>query len=135
MTSFVKDGPRTRTVQPALASRVDSRRDSHEAICSDLTAPTLNLVAAEHQPLLLTSVELASGSPDAVMNVVRRVRAAAGKPAGTGLKTRHHTLDLPFDESVSKTVPRHPHLPTLDMSKRHAPNCRTSIHATTSRCY
>jgi uncharacterized protein len=77
------DGPRTRTVQPALASRVASRRDSHEATCSDLTAPTLNLVAAEHELLRSTSVELASGSPDAVMNVVGRVQAAGAGGDGS----------------------------------------------------
>jgi len=68
--------------------------EPHEAICSDLTAPTLNLVAAEHEPLRSTSVELASGSPDRVIRVVRR--------AGTSDR------DLPFG------------VPTLDMPQRHA---------------
>jgi len=68
--------------------------EPHEAICSDLTAPTLNLVAAEHEPLRSTSVELASGSPDRVISLVRRAGAMGG--------------DLPFD------------IPTLDMPTRHA---------------
>jgi len=68
--------------------------EPHEAICSDLTAPTLNLVAAEHEPLRSTSVALASGSPDRVIGLVRRARAME--------------RDLPFD------------VPILDMPKRHA---------------
>jgi hypothetical protein len=67
--------------------------EPHKAICSDLTAPTLNLVAAEHEPLRSTSVELASGSPDRVITVVRR----AGEERA-----------LPFD------------VPMLDMPTRHA---------------
>lgn len=72
--------------------------EPHEAICSDLTAPTLNLVAAEHEPLRLTSVELASGSPERVIGVVRH--------AGANLK---RAGQLPFEE-----------VPTLDMPSRHA---------------
>lgn len=68
--------------------------EPHEAICSDLTAPTLNLVAAEHEPLRSTSVELASGSPDHVLTLVRRAGAME--------------RDLPFD------------VPRLDMPQRHA---------------
>jgi len=69
-------------------------KEPHEAICSDLTAPTLNLVAAEHGPLRSTSVELASGSPECVLSLVRRARAMQD--------------GLPFD------------VPTLDMPTRHA---------------
>jgi hypothetical protein len=54
--------------------------EPHEAICSEQTAPTLNLVAAEHEQLRSASVKLAAGSPDRVMDVVHRV--------GAGLKTR-----------------------------------------------
>jgi hypothetical protein len=39
--------------------------EPQEAIGSDLTAPTLNLVAAEHEPLRSKSVELASVRPNA----------------------------------------------------------------------
>ena len=38
--------------------------EPHEAICSEQTAPTLNLVAAEHEQLRSASVDLADGSPD-----------------------------------------------------------------------
>jgi hypothetical protein len=68
--------------------------EPHKAICSDLTAPTLNLVAAEHEPLRSTSVELASGSPDRVITLVRRAGAME--------------RELPFE------------VPTLDMPQRHA---------------
>jgi hypothetical protein len=38
--------------------------EPHEAICSHRTAPTLNLVAAEHEPIRSASVELAGdGAP------------------------------------------------------------------------
>ena len=74
--------------------------EPHEAICSDLTAPTLNLVAAEHEPLRSRSVELASGSPERVIGLVHRT--------GLGLK-RGYTAELPFEEP-----------PPLDMPRRHA---------------
>src|SRR5262245_37862477 len=79
--------------------------EPHEAICSDLTAPTLNLVAAEHEPLRLASVELASGSPERVIGLVRR--------AGAGPQ-------LPFEEASSHRGVRPACLPTLDMPSRHA---------------
>jgi hypothetical protein len=87
-------------------------KDPHEAICSDLTAPTLNLVAAEHEPLRSTSVELASGSPERVIRVVRR--------AGAGLKTRPCIPHLPFDDTPPRAVEHARRLPTLDMPRRHA---------------
>jgi hypothetical protein len=90
--------------------------EPHEAICSDLTAPTLNLVAAEHEPLRLTSVELASGSPERVIDVVRRAGAGLKK---AGLKTPY-TAGLPFEETPSPRELRPPYLPTLDMPSRHA---------------
>jgi hypothetical protein len=46
--------------------------EPHEAICSERRAPTLNLVAAEHEPIRAASIELASASPDRVMSVVGR---------------------------------------------------------------
>jgi len=84
--------------------------EPHEAICSDLTAPTLNLVAAEHEPLRTTSVELAAGSPERVISLVRRV--------GAGLKTRPYIPHLPFEDSPWRAVDDE-RLPTLDMPRRH----------------
>ena len=93
--------------------------EPHEAICSDMTAPTLNLVAAEHEPLRSTSVALASGSPDRVMDVLRRVGARTRvRPRGTPT-TRPRTADLPFDEPLSDAAGQ-PRVPTLDMPARHA---------------
>jgi len=69
--------------------------EPHEAICSDFRGNTLNLVAAEHGPLRHASVELASGPPDRVIDVVRR--HAAAQPL------------LPFDQA-----------PTLDLPARHS---------------
>jgi len=43
---------------------IPSRVRSAEAICSDQTAPTLNLVAAEHDLVRRASVALATESPD-----------------------------------------------------------------------
>ena len=95
----MSDGTRTARRYHWLSESVTSFvNEPHEAICSDLTAPTLNLVAAEHEPLRLTSVELASGSPERVIGVVRH--------AGVNLK---RAGQLPFEEA-----------PTLDMPGRHA---------------
>jgi hypothetical protein len=69
----------------------------HEAICSDRRAPTLNLVAAEHEEIRAASVELASASPDRVMNIVWRHIPSGAAPS------------LPFGDT-----------PTLDMPARHA---------------
>ena len=73
--------------------------EPHEAICSDVRGPALNLVAAEHEPLRRASVELAAGAPDRVMDVVHRY--AHQSPGTPPL--------LPFEEA-----------PTLDMPRRHA---------------
>ncbi len=40
--------------------------EPHEAICSDVRAPTLNLVFADHEQIRNASVELAAASPDRV---------------------------------------------------------------------
>jgi hypothetical protein len=85
--------------------------EPHEAICSDLTAPTLNLVAEEHEPLRVMSVELASASPEQVMTVVRRIR-------------NHSAARLPFDEPVADSGTKRQRLPTLDMPARHAVDMR-----------
>ena len=62
-----------------LSESLDSFvNDPHEAICSDRRGATLNLVASEHAPLRAASVELATGSPDRVMDVVRRHRPRTG---------------------------------------------------------
>ena len=79
--------------------------EPHEAICSDTRVATLNLVAGEHEPIRDASVQLATGAPDRVMDVVRRY-ARGGPRRSSGSAS---ALRLPFDEA-----------PTLDMPKRHA---------------
>ena len=76
--------------------------EPHEAICSDVRAPTLNLVAAEHEQIRNASVELAAASPDRVIDVVSRY--------GQNLPF------LPFEET---TPPPGPTSPTLNMPARH----------------
>ena len=44
--------------------------EPHAAICSDLRAPALNLVAADHEALRSASVELAADSPDRVLSII-----------------------------------------------------------------
>src|SRR5215213_7538939 len=46
--------------------------EPHRAICSDARGETLNLVAAEHETMRASSVELATGTPDRVVDIVRR---------------------------------------------------------------
>ena len=58
--------------------------EPHEAICSDVRAPTLNLVAAEHGQIRNASVELAAASPDRVIDVVGRY--------GPGADARFHSF-------------------------------------------
>ncbi len=70
--------------------------EPHQAIVTEETAPTLNLVAAEHELLRSTSVQLATDSPERVMRVIRAVAAGEAPP-------------LPFED-----------VPTLDMPRRHA---------------
>jgi hypothetical protein len=74
--------------------------EPHEAICSDARVPTLNLVAEEHERVRQSSLELATGSPDRVLEVVRH--SARG------------SLSLPFDAAMTAGPP------SLDMPARHA---------------
>jgi hypothetical protein len=76
--------------------------EPHEAICSDTRVSTLNLVAAEHDGLRRTSVELAAGSPDRVVDIVRRHHE------------RQDASRLPFDAGIS------PDPVLLEMPARHA---------------
>lgn len=76
--------------------------EPHEAICSDVRATTLNLVAEEHDSLRESSVALAAGSPDRVLDVVRRY--------ATGSRG---AMRLPFEETNADAR-------TLNMPRRHA---------------
>ncbi len=76
--------------------------EPHEAICSDVRAPTLNLVAAEQEQIRRASVELAVTSPDLVMDVVAR--------------HRHAIPCLPFEETTTPPVSTSP---ILNMPARH----------------
>ncbi len=79
--------------------------EPHQAICSDVRAPTLNLVAAEHEPIRTASVELAAASPDRVMEVVSRcVDDLPLFPL------------FPFEATAAPPVPTSP---TLNMPARH----------------
>ena len=80
----------------------DYVEEPHAAICSDQIGSTLNLVAEEHRDLRAASAELAAGSPDRVLNVVRKIQA--GRIGAT--------MALPF---AGEEEP-----PTLDMPARHA---------------
>jgi hypothetical protein len=76
--------------------------EPHEAICSDVRVPTLNLVAAEHEEIRNASVELAAASPNRVMDVVGRYG--------------HDLSFLPFEET---TILPGASSPTLNMPARH----------------
>jgi uncharacterized protein len=89
-----------------LSDTLDSFvNEPHQAICSDQRHPTLNLVAAEHATIRDASVELASGAPERVMDVVRRY--AGGGRAKAGQAAR-----LPFSDADEA--------PTLEMPAAHA---------------
>jgi hypothetical protein len=94
----MSDASRTARRYHWLSESLDSFvNEPHQAICSDVRGSALNLVSAEHDPLRRASVELATGSPDRVMDVVRRYVHDGSLPL------------LPFDDA-----------PTLDMPMRHA---------------
>jgi hypothetical protein len=81
--------------------------EPHAAICSDLRAPTLNLVAAEHDALRSASVELAGRSPERVMSIIER--------------HGHNRLgpSLPFEMPLSLEMPRRHGLELQDFDPRH----------------
>lgn len=81
--------------------------EPHQAICSDRTGATLNFVSAEHDALRAASVELASGHPDRVIDVVRRF-VHGGPPR------RPPAPRLPFEDARMDPAP------TLEMPRRHA---------------
>src|SRR6185436_4052866 len=109
----------------SLQSFVD---EPHQAICSDVRGDALNLVSAEHERVRAASVELASGPPDRVLDIVRRYAT------GTRKKTGSLSGVLPFDEPDAGSTPHagaaaRPaadvasglvRVPTLDMPDRHA---------------
>jgi uncharacterized protein len=82
--------------------------EPHEAICSDVRGTALNLVSAEHEPLRRASVELATGNPDRVVNVVRRF-----SHHGTREQVISAQLRLPLTSGADAD-------PVLDMPERHA---------------
>jgi uncharacterized protein len=106
-----------------LSQTLDSFvNEPHEAICSDVRLPTLNLVAAEHDALRRATSELAAGPPDRVMDVVRSalrnpqsaIRNAACGPRNADRGMRNADRGMRNAEFVFDDPP------TLDMPKRHA---------------
>jgi uncharacterized protein len=79
--------------------------EPHEAICSDRRGPTLNLVAAEHEPIRERAVELAGGPPDRVLDIVTRSVDHGPAPR------------LPFYPDAPDPGRE---TPTLEMPERHA---------------
>jgi len=113
MSDRARSARRYHWLSESVASFVN---EPHEAICCDQTAPTLNLVSAEHEPVRLASVALAADAPDRVMEVVRRVSSRrAGAATRAGLHARPCTGSLPFTNLPALDDP-----PTLDMPARHA---------------
>jgi hypothetical protein len=74
--------------------------EPHEAICSDVRSETLNLVAGEHETLRRASVDLATGPPERVVDVVR--------------KWGRDSYQLPFEADANAG------LQSLEMPGRHA---------------
>jgi hypothetical protein len=117
LESFVNEPHETvRTCGPSNQCwLVASLRDA--TFCCDARGDTLNLIADEHAPLRDASVELATGAPDRVMDVVKRYvhsgPALSERSESKGPRAPKQGMTsprLPFDEA----------LPTLDMPKRHA---------------
>src|SRR3954449_8221275 len=59
-----------------LAASVRSYvNEPHAAVCADATVPTLNLVAAESDPVRSATAELARGNPETVLSAIRKLPA------------------------------------------------------------
>jgi uncharacterized protein len=86
--------------------------EPHQAICSDARTATLNLVSAEHDAIRRSSVELATGSTDRVLDVVRRYAHEGRANRIPGV------LSLPFEGAESNAADIS--APTLEMPRRHA---------------
>jgi hypothetical protein len=103
MNDRTRSARRYHWLSESLASFVN---EPHQAICSDTRGATLNLVSAEHDALRRSSVELARGAPQRVLDVVRRSRKKPVLISGR----------LPFEEPDIKPC----FIPTLDLPGRHA---------------
>ena len=109
MSDQTRSARRYHWLSQALNSFVN---EPHEAICSDVRGDTLNLVSSEHATLRERSVELASGSPERVMDVVRRY-----VHGGPRMRRAPSPLGrLPFDDPAAPP----PDPPTLTLPSRHA---------------
>jgi len=118
MSDETRTARRYHWLSESLASYVN---DPHHAICSDARGDTLNLVSAEHAPLREATVDLAAGSPDRVLNVVRRYAHgdAPRSQRDTARRASVHTAPrLSFDDEETPTAIET--APTLDMPSRHA---------------
>lgn len=59
-----------------LSTSLDSYvNEPHAAVCAEVEAPTLNLVAAESEPVRSASAELAREKPDVLLGTIRRIPA------------------------------------------------------------
>ena len=110
MSGETRTARRYHWLSESLASFVN---DPHEAICSDRRGETLNLVASEHAPLRTASVQLAGGSPDRVISVVRRY---SDRPRRRN-PTEAVAGNLPFDDVDACDTAN---APTLEMPAAHA---------------
>jgi hypothetical protein len=110
MSDQTRTARRYHWLSESLASFVS---EPHEAICSDRRGTTLNLVSSEHASLRSASVELAAGSPDRVMSVVRRYTEGSRPPKASG----SFAGNLPFDEPEPASAAAD--APTLEMPAAH----------------
>jgi hypothetical protein len=118
MSDATRSARRYHWLSESLASYVC---EPHHAICSDARGATLNLVAAEHAPLRDASVDLATGAPDRVLDIVRRHSSErsrrSGRHAGRESDVQR-TPRLLFDDEETRTGAAA--TPTLNMPSRHA---------------
>jgi len=123
MSDRTRSARRYHWLSEALTNFVN---EPHQAICSDARGATLNLVAAEHDAIRRASVQLATESPQMVMDVVRRHHTAVPESPllpfdddQTELGSRYDERHPPENETPSLTMPRRHALLLEDINPRH----------------
>ena len=119
----MSDASRTARRYHWLSEHVGSFVDEpHEAVCCDLRAETLNLVAHENDPVRKASADLAAQKPDVTLKALETVRLKADTYDTVRLKadTTYDTVRLKPDTTYGQrtlTMPRrHELLPELDVA-------------------
>jgi len=92
--------------------------EPHEAVCCDVRADTLNLVAHENDPVRRASAELAAQKPEVTLRALENVRLTASDQAAAVRRSvpRRRRPDAPYSLPLLEMPRRHELLPELDVA-------------------